>query len=181
MITKRTLSEINELSDDDAVDVLGGIFEHSPWIVGETWLRAPFTSVEAFHAALCATLDDAAETKQLDLIRSHPDLVGNAAISGTLTRESTAEQRAAELGPDDLSAEDVETFQRLNREYRERFGFPFVICARENRKASILAGFATRLGNNQDTERLTAIAEIKRIAWYRLTDLVDNVVNTGGE
>nr|MBA2776776.1 2-oxo-4-hydroxy-4-carboxy-5-ureidoimidazoline decarboxylase [Chloroflexia bacterium] len=111
----------------------------------------------------------------------HPDLVGKAARSGTLTRESTAEQRAADLGPDDLSEEEVETFQRLNREYRERFGFPFVICAREKRKASILAGFASRMGHNRDTERLAAMAEIKRIAWYRLTDLVDNDVNTGDE
>jgi 2-oxo-4-hydroxy-4-carboxy-5-ureidoimidazoline decarboxylase len=181
MTAKHAISGINTLSEDAAVDVLGELFEHSPWIVRETWRRGPFESVEALHAAMCATLEDAEEARQLDLIRAHPDLVGKAARSGTLTRESTAEQRAADLEPDDLSVEEVETFQRLNREYRERFGFPLVICARENRKASILAGFASRMGHNRDTERLAAMAEIKRIAWYRLTDLVDNDVNTGDE
>ena len=174
MSAKLSIQDVNMLSEEEAAEVLGGIFENSPWIVRETWARAPFTSVEAFHAALCSTVRTASEDQQLALIRAHPDLVGRAAKLGTLTRESTGEQRSAGLGLDDLSPEDIEIFNRYNFAYKERFAFPFVICARENRKLSILAGFENRLGNDPVTERNAAVREIERIAWYRLTDLVDN-------
>ncbi len=173
-MTKRTISAVNALDENQAVDLLNGIFEHSPWIVRETWQNAPFATVVELHAALCETLRSAPAERQLALIGVHPDLVGRAAIAGTLTRESTNEQRAAGLGPDDLSTDDVEAFTRFNAGYHARFGFPFVICARENRKASILAGFARRIHNDPESERRTAIGEIERIAWYRLTDLVED-------
>ena len=168
------MSAINALSADQAVALLGGVFERSPWIVRETWTQAPFVSVDALHAALCESVRSAPVDAQLALIRTHPDLVGRAALAGTLTRESTAEQGAAGLGPNDLTADDVDRFTRANAEYQAQFGFPFVICARENRKASILAGFERRLGNDPVTERLIALGEIERIAWHRLTDLVQN-------
>ena len=171
---KYTMSDLNALDTKAAVDLIGGIFEHSPWIVRESWPQRPFTSVEALHATLCETIRDAATDRQLDLIRAHPDLVGRAAQAGTLTRESTGEQRAAGLGPDDLTPDEIETFTRSNAAYKDTFGFPFVICARENRKASILAAFPIRLDHDAATERDTALGEIERIGWYRLIDLVDN-------
>ncbi len=171
---KRTIADINTLDAEAAANLVGGIFEHSPWIVRETWPSRPFASVEALHAALCETIRTAGTDRQLDLIRAHPDLVGRAARAGTLTRESTGEQRAAGLGPDDLTSDDIETFTRSNAAYKDKFGFPFVICARENRKASILAAFPVRLAHDPTTERETALREIERIGWYRLIDLVDN-------
>ena len=53
-----------------------------------------------------------------------------------------------------LRPDEVALFNRYNREYQTRFGFPFVICARENKKASILAGFKTRL--HSDNERFAS-------------------------
>jgi len=176
-----TISDINALTADDAVERLGGLFEHSPWLVRETWPEGPFATVEDVHVALCQTLQSASADRQLALINAHPDLVGRAALAGTLTRASAGEQRAAGLGPEDLSAGDAERFTRYNTEYQARFGFPFVICARENRKASILAGFERRLGNDYETERRTALTEIERIAWYRLADLVENDPPLNGE
>lgn len=169
-----SLAKLNAWDAEDAVALLGGVFEHSPWIVAETWPHAPFASVDALHQALVETLQTAPPARQLDLIRAHPDLVGRAAQAGTLTRESTAEQRAAGLGPDDLTPDDVAAFTEFNAAYQAKFGFPFVICARENRKASILAGFESRLPNDADAERKTALREIARIAWYRLHDLVQD-------
>ncbi len=169
-----SLAELNAWDAEDAVALLGGVFEHSPWIVADTWPQAPFMSVDTLHAAMVATVETASVERQLGLIRAHPDLVGRAAQAGTLTRESTAEQRAAGLGPDDLTPDDVAAFTEFNAAYQAKFGFPFVICARENRKASILAGFESRLPNDADAERKTALREIARIAWYRLHDLVQD-------
>ena len=168
------LTALNTMPAEDAVALLGGVFEHSPWIVAQTWPQAPFDSLDSLHRALVETVDAAPANRQIDLIKAHPDLVGRAARAGTLTRESTAEQGAAGLGPDNLTPADVAAFNDLNAAYKARFGFPFVICARENRKASILAGFEARLPNDPETEQLAALREIARIAWYRLVDLVED-------
>lgn len=157
-----------------AVGLLGHLFEHSPWVVAETWDERPFATVADLHHALCGTMRAASDERKLALIRAHPDLVGRAALTGTLTPSSVREQQAAGLGPDDLSAGEIAAFSAANAAYTERFGFPFVICARANRKGQILTGFAERLNHDRATEIATALDQIARIAWYRLIDVVAN-------
>lgn len=161
-----TLPQINALPRDEFVRVVGPIFEHSPWIAERGESDRPFASRAALHEALCAIVRRAVPDKQLALIRAHPDLVGRA----VLTAESRGEQAAAGLS--DLSAEEVVQFDRSNREYKERFGFPFIICARLHNKAAILAAFPERLRHTPDEERAIALAEIFKIAELRLADLI---------
>jgi len=164
------IAEINSLARDEFVRVIGPVFEHSPWIAEATWAKRPFASVDILHRALCETVQNAEEEKQLALIRAHPDLVGRAALAGALTRESTSEQASAGLGK--LTPEEIETFQRSNAAYREKFGFPFVICARLNKKEAILNGFRVRLNHSREQEIKMELAEIGKIAWLRLKDSV---------
>jgi OHCU decarboxylase len=112
----------------------------------------------------------APEDEQVALLRAHPDLVGRAARAGTLSPASTGEQAAA--GLDRLSPEEIATFDRLNQEYQARFGFPFVICARENKHDSILAGFAARLPHTRAQEVRIALGEVAKIGALRLRDLI---------
>jgi 2-oxo-4-hydroxy-4-carboxy-5-ureidoimidazoline decarboxylase len=165
-----TLDELNALDRAAFAAALGGVFEGPPWIIERTWDGRPFGSVQALHRALCAVMEGAPEEAQVALLQAHPDLVGRAALAGTLSPASTGEQAAA--GLDLLTPDEIATFQRLNAEYRDRFGFPFVICARENKKDSILAGFATRLHNTREQELRTALGEVAKIAWLRLRDTV---------
>jgi 2-oxo-4-hydroxy-4-carboxy--5-ureidoimidazoline (OHCU) decarboxylase len=66
----------------------------------------------------------------------------------------------------------LKAFERYNAAYRDQFGFPFVICARRNRKEAILAAFPERLRHDRDEEVETAIREIGEIAWLRMSDAV---------
>src|SRR5262249_51522364 len=129
-----------------------------------------FSSVEQLHQALCDVMYAAPVQRQVELIRAHPDLVGRAALDGTLSPASTAEQTAA--GLDRLPPDEIATFTRLNAEYQGTFGFPFVICARENKKESILAGFAARLRNMGEQEIAVALGEVAKICRLRLLDTV---------
>ena len=167
-----TLGQLNSISRDEFVRIVGPLFEHSPWIAEATWAKRPFASVEALHAALCETVRGAGEEKQLALIRAHPDLVGKLALAGQLTKESTSEQASA--GLDKLSPEEVELFQRNNAAYKAKFGFPFIICARLNKKEAILNGFKARLRNSREQEIATALTEIFKIAELRLRDLIQS-------
>src|SRR4051812_44492499 len=115
-----TLSQINALSYGDFVMVVGPVFEHSPWIAEKSAGDRPFTSISKLHAAMCEAVRQSSEGEKLGLIRAHPDLVGRAALAGTLTRESTGEQASAGLST--LSPEEVALFQKQNANYREKFG-----------------------------------------------------------
>jgi 2-oxo-4-hydroxy-4-carboxy-5-ureidoimidazoline decarboxylase len=168
--TPITLPAINVLDQDAFVAALGALFEGSPWIAAETWSARPFASRDALHQALCTTMYAAPPERKIALIRAHPDLAGKAAIAGALTAESAREQSSAGLSR--LTSDQFATFTRLNQAYRERFGFPFVICAREHSATVILERFATRLQHPRDQEIVTALGEIAKIAWLRLLDAV---------
>lgn len=165
-----SLPELNRLDKEAFVEIIGPIFEQSPWIAERTYARKPFESLGALHDALTATVQSADPEDQLRLIKAHPDLVGLAAQAGTLTPESTREQAAAGLNA--LSPDDVAQFEAYNKAYHERFGIPFVICARENKKESILAAFPERLAHTRDEEIAAALHEISKIALFRLKDTV---------
>jgi OHCU decarboxylase len=167
-----TLTQINSLSRDDFVCVIGPVFEDSPWIADAAWSKRPFKSIDGLHGALCKTVQTSTEAKRIDLIRAHPDLVGRAALAGTLTSASTSEQASA--GLDKLSADEIVLFQKFNQSYREKFGFPFVICARLNKKEAILKGFQVRLEHSRKEEIKTALAEIEKIAYLRLQDIIES-------
>ncbi|MBX7158237.1 MAG: 2-oxo-4-hydroxy-4-carboxy-5-ureidoimidazoline decarboxylase [Verrucomicrobiae bacterium] len=165
-----TLSEINQLSQSEFTKIFGGVFEHSPWIAEEGWKFQPFSSGSELHQKLCKIVTQSSEKKQLALLNAHPDLVGKIALEGKLTQASTQEQTSA--GLTQLSTEEIQLFQNNNRAYREKFGFPFIICARLNKKEAILNGFKNRLQNSREQEMKTALEEIYKIAEFRLRDLI---------
>ena len=160
------LAEVNALDPEWFTIRLRPVFEHSPWVAARTAEAGPFGSREELHAALCRTVREAHEDEKLALIRAHPDLVGEA----VLTNESRAEQKSAGLA--DLSPEEIERFRDFNRRYQEKFGFPFVICARLNKKEAIMQAFPARLENSREQEIETALGEIFKIAELRLSDLI---------
>jgi OHCU decarboxylase len=168
---KTEAAKLNSFDRTAFTSIIGPAFEHSPWIAEATWDKRPFDGLDSLHEALCDTVRGSSEEKQLELVRAHPDLVGRAALAGALTPSSTAEQSSAGLNK--LSAEEIAAFQKYNQAYREKFGFPFVICARLNKKEAILKAFPIRLENSREQEIKTALEEIYKIAYFRLQAIVE--------
>ena len=172
-----SLSDLNKTGRAAFTTALGHLFEHSPWVAEETWSRRPFANAEALHTALCTTMRAAPSERRLALIRAHPDLAGRlhgpehveGARLPRLTAESAREQAGA--GLDQLTDAELAEFTRNNAAYAAKFGFPFIICARLNAKATILAAMTARLPNEWTLEHDTALAEIEKIAWLRLQDV----------
>ena len=145
---------------------MSALFEHSPWVEARADARP---SSGDRHADLMAVVHDATPEEQLALIRAHPELAGKAAVDGSLTEASAAEQASA--GLDRLSQAEFDRFHALNAAYREKFGFPFIICVRLTDKAGILAAMERRLANDRDTEIATALEQIGEIVRLRLEDM----------
>jgi OHCU decarboxylase len=164
------MAELNAFTTGEFVEAIGFAFEDSPWIARAAAARRPFADRDALHAAMTAVVAAAPGDAQVALIAAHPDLAGRVAREGRLTAASSAEQAQAGLAT--LSADEIARFDRANTRYRERFGFPFVVCAREHTKASILAELERRAGNDRAAEIATALAEIAKIARLRIEGAV---------
>ena len=151
------------------VATYGPLFEHSPWVAEDAYANGPYADRAALYDGLVEAMYAAPRERQVALVRAHPDLAGKAAIEGTLTPDSRREQSSA--GLDRLTRAEYEALTSANAAYRERFGFPFVICVRDHDKDSILAAAQERARNEPDAELRAALAEIARIAHHRLEAL----------
>jgi 2-oxo-4-hydroxy-4-carboxy-5-ureidoimidazoline decarboxylase len=130
----------------------------------------PFANLTMLFSAMAGAVAGASEQEKLELIRSHPDLAGRAALADDLTESSKAEQGA--LGLNQLSEAEFGRFDKLNEAYTEKFGFPFVICVRRQTRDALLGAFERRLKNNRAEEIETALREIDLIARLRLSQFV---------
>ena len=168
-----TLEQFNSASDQDAAQMLDGLYEHSPWIVAQALQQRPFKSLAHLKHTLCVVLSEAGRDAQLALIRAHPELAGKAMVSKTLTTESTHEQTKA--GLTDCTPDEFARIQQLNADYNARFGWPFILAVRGPRgtglgKRQIIETFERRLQGHPDFERQECLRNIHRIAEIRLND-----------
>ena len=175
-MSQKSLSDLNACGKDEFVGALANIFEYSPWIAEAAAAARPFVGVTELFAAMRKVVETAAPGQRLALIRVHPDLADKTKQADELTAESNAEQSS--LGLDRLSAAEYAAFDRVNNAYREKFGFPYIVCARRQTKDSVLRDFERRLPNDVVTETQTSIDEISRIAALRLDQLVSSDVTS---
>ncbi|SLN13451.1 allantoinase PuuE [Pseudooctadecabacter jejudonensis] len=159
------------MSRETFVAEFGGIFEHSPWIAEGAYdleLGPAHDTAAGVHNALSRVFRTASEDQRLGVLTAHPDLAGKLAAAGQLTADSTAEQAGA--GLDLLTDDERATFQKLNADYVEKHGFPFIIAVKDNDKASILEAFHRRIDNSRDVEFAEACRQVERIAELRLME-----------
>jgi len=170
--TTQTLTFSNSPAEMDLasfLDTFGGVYEHSPWVAQTAWesgLTEKHNTSAGLSKQMMVAIADADRKSLLDLINAHPDLAGKAAVNGELTAESTSEQSGA--GISECTPEEFEQFQTFNDAYKAKFGFPFIMAVKGSNRHMILGSFAERIPNDPDTEFKTAVAEINKIARFRL-------------
>ncbi len=159
------------LTRDGFVARFGPVYEASLWVAEAVWpaaARGELDEPEALARAMREAVDEASRERRLALIRAHPQL---AVAGGAMAEASVREQRGA--GLDQCSPDELAAFRDLNGAYLARFGHPFIIAVKGRSRADILAAFANRLENDPEAEFATAMAEIHRIAGFRLAALFD--------
>uniref|UniRef100_H3D593 2-oxo-4-hydroxy-4-carboxy-5-ureidoimidazoline decarboxylase n=2 Tax=Tetraodon nigroviridis TaxID=99883 RepID=H3D593_TETNG len=164
------ISAVNDLSYEEFVNIFGNVVEKCPVVAAAVWSARPFLSFTALEAEIHKFIDVLPQSGKEGILRCHPDLAGRDLQRGTLTQESRAEQAAA--GLDALGPAEASLLARLNREYKQRFGFPFVVCVRAADQRAILRQLAERCGNEPALESVRGIEEVKKICRLRLRDIV---------
>jgi OHCU decarboxylase len=171
---RHSIKEINQLDPKELVRLLGGVFDGAPWLAQKVVGKRPFRDREHVLRLMCDALRRAGPEKQLEVIRAHPDFISEAAKTGEVSAAAVKAQ--PDSGRVALTPEDVRWFERYNRAYREKYGFPFIFCTRAFKAAAvrqaILDEFELRMYNELDRETTTAIGELGKIAEFRLRDRI---------
>ena len=168
---KLSLEEVNKMDYPEFISHFDAILEHGALAAGTVWAWRPFPSLQALHQAFLTFIQALSPESKEGLIRCHPDLAGKLAEENKLSEHSMAEQKGSGL----LELSDLEkgVLRALNARYQEKFAFPFVVCARENKKEAILSGIKHRLENGHLEEAERAVAEIGKIAYHRLNGIIE--------
>ena len=162
-----TLTFLNTADRDAFVTMMASVVEGAPWVAARAYDRRPFASVAALHASMIGIIRAASPHDQLALLRGHPELGNASGLSATCAREQGA------AGLDRLDAADRRRLRDLNRIYRVRFGFPFLLAVRGCTAESVFNALTSRIDATYESEFAEAMRQITQIVHFRLESLVD--------
>lgn len=161
-----TINQLNKTNHEDFIEILSGIFEHSPWIAEKAEKFRPFSSLHHLYQVMIYIIKNATREQKLALIKAHPNLGDRVEMS----ENSILEQTGA--GLKDLTSEEYNKFITMNDLYMKKFSFPFIIAVRGKNKQQIYEAMEVRIHNEIDSEFHTALHEIYQIAQLRLKETI---------
>ena len=162
----RTIDNINDLNKSEFLSIFGNVFEKTESVALKVFELKPFKDSDDIVSKMLKIYEEYDRNKILQILNSHPEL----AIEKKLTNDSKLEQTSANLN--ECSEEEFEEFKKLNLEYKIKFGFPFIIAVKGKNKNEILVNFRERIQNDLNKEFLEAKNQVKKIASFRLKDIL---------
>ena len=166
MTNRHTLNEINNMNRQAFITAFGAVFEASPWAAETAWQSHPFRSAAHVTEALFNAVRNASRERQLALLQAHPELGARKPLAAFSAREQ------AGAGLQREQDGQVALLADLNRRYREKFGFPFILAVKGLNPDKIIERFGARLENAPEHEFNECLDQVFRIAAYRLEDLL---------
>ena len=164
----KTIDKINKLSRSEFVEIFANIFEKTKWIAEKLYNQKPFDDFKDLCSKMLGIFETAGKETQLKILEAHPDLADKVTVN-LLTSNSRSEQSNA--GLDQCSEEEFNEFKNLNKSYRQKYGFPFIIAVKGKNKIEILSEFRKRILNSVDEEFNEAIIQVGKIANLRLNEI----------
>ncbi|MCY3750502.1 MAG: 2-oxo-4-hydroxy-4-carboxy-5-ureidoimidazoline decarboxylase [Gammaproteobacteria bacterium] len=168
MSGSHTLNEINNMDRRAFIAAFGAVFEASPWAAEAAWQSHPFRNTAHVAEALFTAVRNAGPERQLALLRAHPELGARKPLAAFSAREQ------AGAGLQREQDDQVDLLADLNRRYREKFGFPFILAVKGLNPDKIITRFCARLENNPEEEFNECLEQVFRIAAFRLEDLLES-------
>ena len=161
-----SLEKINNLNKSDFLTIFGNVFEKSEWISEKVFDLRPFKNFEDLFSKIIGIYENSDKKIILKIFNSHPEL----AVEKKLTMNSKNEQKNANLN--ECTNDEYNEFKKLNIEYKKKFDFPFIIAVKGKNKDEILNYFRERIKNSLDEEFLEAKKQVKKIATFRLEEII---------
>ena len=163
-----SVDKVNKLSKSDFISVFGNVFEKTTWIAEKAFDFKPFENFDKLAERFLNIFENEKKENHLKILNSHPELV----VEKIMTMDSKKEQNNAELNQ--CTKEELEEFVKLNKDYKKKFDFPFIIAVAGRNKSEILDNFRKRIKNDKNTEFNEAVIQVKKIASLRLKQINNN-------
>lgn len=138
------------------------------WARGVVAAR-PYPDLDALLAAADAGLRRLTWTEVAQALAAHPRIGERPTGSD---RESVWSRRE-QAGVAGADAATRAALAEANREYEQRFGHLFLICASGRSQSELLAAARERLANDDEAERRVVREELRKIALLRLEGLLN--------
>ena len=161
-----SIDKFNKLSKAEFISIFGNIFEKTEWVAERCYESKPYNNLDELVSKMMKIFENIEKERHLEILNSHPDL----AVEKKLTEDSKNEQKNASLNQ--CTDEEFVEFKKLNEEYKKKFGFPFIVAVKGKNKEEILNSFRQRITNNINLEFEEAKKQVKKIASFRLDEII---------
>ena len=162
------MNKINQLTKNDFISLFGNVFEKTTWIAEKVFASKPFENFDKLSERFLDIFENEQKENHLKILNAHSEL----AVENIMTTDSIKEQNNAQLNQ--CTKEELEEFIKLNKEYKQKFSFPFIIAVLEKNKTEILDNFRKRIKNDKKIEFEEAKNQVKKIASSRLKQINKN-------
>ncbi len=167
----KKLSELNELPTAEAEAAFLECCGSTAWARRMAEAR-PFTMLENLFMKAEDIWFSLSTADHLEAFAAHPQIGSKKAAPSQGSRAaawSAGEQSGMAVAADTVRDQLTE----LNRLYRDKFGFIFIVCASGKTPDEMLAICKARLGNSAETELHIAAEEQRKITEIRLGKLLE--------
>ena len=167
MKTISSIDKINQLTKNDFIDIFGNVFEKTYWIADKTFNLKPYKNFNELLSTFFKVYENISKEDLLKIFNAHPELT----VEKKLTDDSRKEQGDASLNQ--CSDQEFIEFKKLNVNYKKKFGFPFIVAVKGKKKEEILENFRQRFTNDTKKEFNEAKEQVKKIATFRLEEIIN--------
>jgi OHCU decarboxylase len=165
------LTRLNSLPPDEARAELLKCCGSARWAEGVAAGR-PYVSAGELEETADRVWRELSADDWLEAFRAHPK-IGERKAAAAVSAEARAWSEREQSGAGDASAETRAALAAGNREYEERFGFIFIVCATGKSAREMLSLLEERLRHDRETELRVAAEEQRRITRLRLRKLLE--------
>ena len=166
----QSLQWLNQLSAEHAEPEFLKCCGSRPWAQLMTTAR-PFANVEALVAEANRIWWSLSEEDWLEAFRAHPK-IGEKKAATVQSAQAAAWSAKEQAHVTTASENTLAELAQRNREYEDRFGFIFIVCASGKSSDEMLSILNDRLENDPQTELRVAANEQQKITRLRLEKLL---------
>ena len=128
--------------------------------------QRPFVNEDTLFATADAVWSTMQEQDWMQAFQAHPRIGERKAETATTQSKQWSSQEQSSVGH--AQAELLAELATGNRQYQERFGFTYIVCATGKSAEEMLQILRRRLNSDRETELLEAAEQQRQITQIRL-------------
>ena len=163
---KINLKKLSQLSLEQKIDAFMQCNTSHQWC--EKMATAPsFADIQSVHKAADTYWKESSEADLMEAFEGHPE-IGDVSTLREKYRHTVEAAGYEQSGVNTADEDTLHALARGNKDYREKFGFIFIVCASGLSAHDMLERLQQRLPNSRQQELVNAAEEQRKITHLRL-------------